>query len=84
MNLFLILKKIGRFAYKLDIFNNQKIYTVFSVTQLKLVATLIVDLFYCPWTHQLSFIFVEGNIDIFRLFKIYHLLNKRTVKKSKG
>lgn len=81
---FLILKKIGCLAYKLKVPNNWKIYPVFSVAQLEPAPAPSKDPFHWAHPQQHPFIFVEGDTNRQKSFKVDYLFNKRMVKKSKG
>lgn len=57
---------------------------MFSVVQLKPAPPLANDPFHCPRLHMLPAVFVDSNTDAVKSFKVDRLLNKQTVKKSKG
>lgn len=69
--------------YKLDIPQNKRIYLIFLVIQLKLAFFLANNLFHCLHPHHPLLVFINGNTNIFKFFKIDCLLNKRTIKKAK-
>lgn len=81
---FQIVKRVGRLVYKLEVPNDWRIHTVFSVAQLEPALNPSEDPFrrLCP--HQPPSVFVEDDTDKHKSFKIDCLLNKRTVSKDKG
>ena len=84
VGLFRNLEKIGRLAYKLEVPNDWRIHPVFSVAQLEPAPALSEDPFHRPRPQQPPFVFVEGDTDRQKSFEVDRLLNRRTVKKSKG
>lgn len=78
------MEKLGCLAYKLNVPPNWRIHSVFSIAQLKLVSPPAKDPFARPFPSNLFLIFVEGNTNRLKSFKIEKLLNKRQVKKEKG
>lgn len=56
---FLILEKVGRLTYILDISVDWKIHPVFSVAQLEPAPPLSLDLFSSPYLFCLSPVFME-------------------------
>lgn len=81
---FRIVGKIGRLAYKLEVPSNWRIYPVFSVAQLEPAPVPSEDPFHRPRPQQPPSVFVEGDTDRQKSFKVDRLLNKRTVRKGKG
>lgn len=81
---FWVLERVGQLAYKLDVLHNWKIYLVFSIAQLESTPLPVEDPFGCPQPKHPPFVFVEGNIDTVKSFKINRLLNKRTISRGKG
>ena len=81
---FRVLEKVGRFAYKLDVSLDWRVYLVFSVAQLEPAPSPIDDLFYRARLHMPPGVFVDGDTDTTKSFKVERLLNKQTVKKGKG
>lgn len=81
---FRILEKVGWLVYKLDVSLDWRIHPVFLVAQLKLASSPTDDLFNRPRSHILPTIFVDGDINVSKSFKVECLLNKQTVKKGKG
>lgn len=79
---FWIIEKIGCLAYKLEIPGNWKIYLVFFVAQLEPAPAPFKDTFYQSRPQKPPSVFLKGDTDRHKFFKIDHLLNKRTVKKS--
>lgn len=84
VGLFSVVEKVGCLAHKLDILGDWKIYPVFFVAQLEPTLSPTKDPFSRFRPQQPPSIFVEGNTDHHKSFKIKRLLNKRTVKKGKG
>lgn len=84
MGPFCILEKVGRLAYKLDILEDWRIHPVFLVAQLKPAPPPALDPFSRPILSEPLPVFVEGDIDILKSFKVEKLLNKQLVKKRKG
>lgn len=68
--------KVGRFAYKLDIFGDWRIHPVFSVTQLERILSSALGLFSRPIPSELPPIFIEGDTDTLKSFEVEKLLNK--------
>lgn len=81
---FRVVERVGRLAYNLNVLDDWRIHPVFFVAQLKPASCPTEDLFGRLRLQQPLFVFVEGNIDHHKSFKIERLLNKRTVRKCKG
>ena len=81
---FHILEKVGRLAYKLDVPLDWKVHPVFSMAQLEPAPSPDDDPFHRPRSHMPPAVFVDGDIDAVKSFKVDRLLNKRIVKKGKG
>ena len=81
---FCVLKKVSQLAYKLDVFLDWKLHSVFSVAQLKPTLSPTNDLFDHPRPHMPSAVFVDSDTDVTKSFKVDRLLNKQTVKKGRG
>lgn len=75
---------MSQLAYKLDISYNGRIYFVFLIMQLKPTSLLAEDNFSYLRLENLSFVFIDNDIDSLKFFEIDCLLNKCTVKKGKG
>lgn len=84
MSLFQITKKIGRLTYKLKIPDDWKIYLVFLVAQLESTPEPFNDSFWRFYSHYLPTLFDDNDNDSLKSFEIYCLLNKKTMKRSKG
>lgn len=80
MSPFRIFEKVGHLAYKLDISANWKIYLVFLIVQLNPASNLAQDLFTKPFSSYPPPVFVEGDTNILKSFKIEQLLHKRLLK----
>ena len=81
---FRIVEKVGRLAYRLNIPPNWRIHLVFSMAQLELAPPPAEHPFTRPFPSNPSLVFVKGDTDKLKSFKIERLLNKRQVKKAKG
>lgn len=77
-------EKVDWLAYKLDIFFDWRVHPMFSIAQLKLALFPIINFFYCPHSHIPPTVFIDGDTDAAKSFKVDHLLNKQIVKKSKS
>lgn len=84
MDLFLVLKSSGHFAYRLNSPKNWKIYLIYSISHQKPAQILVGDLLHQIRLYQPPFIFVEDDINILRLFEIHHSLNTQIIKKVKS
>ena len=73
---FRIMEKVGRLAYRLDVPPDWRIYPVFSVVQLEPAPPPAEDPFGRPFPSNLPFVFVEGDTDKVKSFKVERLLNK--------
>lgn len=80
---FHVLEKVGRLAYKLEVFLNWRIHPVFLMAQLEPALSSIDDPFHCLRPHILSAVFVDDDTNVTKSFNVDRLLNKRTVKKGK-
>ena len=81
---FQIKEKVGRLAYKLKIPDDWRIHPVFLVAQLEPAPEPSDDPFRRPHLHHPPTVFVNGDTDSLKFFEIDRLLNKRTIKRSKG
>lgn len=81
---FRIVKKVGQLAYKLDIPSDWRIYPVNSVAQLKPASDPAEDPFQHFRPQYLPLVFAEGDTDRHKSFKIDRLLDKWTIRKSRG
>ena len=81
---FLIKKRVGRLAYKLDIPHDWRIHPVFSIVQLEPALTPSKDLFQRPRPTQLPSVYVDDNTNIYKSFEVEQLLNKRMVNRGYG
>lgn len=81
---FLILKKVGRLAYRLEVPRDWKIHPVFSIAQLEPAPAPAQDPFHRPRPDMPPAVFVDGETDTLKSFEIERLLNKQTVKKGRG
>lgn len=75
---------VGRLAYKLNVPPNWQIHPVFSVAQLEPTPLPAKDPFERPFSSNSLPVFVEGDTNRMKSFKIERLLNKCHVKKGKG
>lgn len=71
-----ILKKVGRFAYRLNVLANRKVQLVLLVAQLKLASASTLDSFLRPFFFQSLLIFINSNKDTLKSFEIERLFNK--------
>lgn len=84
MSLFLIKERVGRLVYKFDIPPDWRIYLVFLIAQLESAPTPSKNPFQRPQSTQPPSVYVDGNIDTYKLFEVEQLLNKRTEKQDCG
>lgn len=84
MDSFQIKKKVECFAYWLEVPDDWKIYSVFSMAQLESASGPSKDPFQWPRSHQLFSVFVDGDTDNLKFFEIDCLLNERMIKRDKG
>ena len=84
VDLFCIVKKLGRLAYRLNMPPNWWIHPIFSVIQLELAPPPAKDLFARLFPSNPLLIFVKGNTNKVKSFEIERLLNKCQVKKGKN
>lgn len=82
IKLFYVLKKVERLSYCLNIPANQRIYNVFTIAQLEPVLNPAIDLFQQLWPNYFDSVFVEKDINSYKLFKIKYLLNKHITKQN--
>ena len=80
---FKILERVGRLAYRLDVFEDWKVYPVFSVAQLKPSPPPDADLFDCPSPDHPPSIFVEGDTNTLKSYEVEQLLNRRNIQKGR-
>ena len=81
VRLFEILQKISKLAFKLDIPNNQKIYPIVSIQQIKL-ALRKPDLYYRPILDFLEAVYIEGDTDQNKLYELEKVIKKRNTPKG--
>ena len=81
---FCILEKVGRLVYKLDVPQDWRVYLVFLVAHLEPAPALTDNLFYRPRPHKPPAVFVDGDTNTAKSFKVDCLVKKRIVKKGKG
>lgn len=84
MGPFQIKKRVRRLAYRLEIPDDWRIHSIFSVAQLELALKPSDNPFWHPHLHDPPTVFVDGDINSFKSFEIDRLLNKQTIKRSKG
>ncbi len=77
---FRVLEKVGRPAYRLDVFPNWCIYPVFSMPQLEPAPSVSQDTFHRLHPDHPPSVFVEGDTDFSQSFKVEQLLNCRIIK----
>lgn len=63
-------KKINHLIYKPNILFNQKIYLVFLIISLKLAFILFKNLFYKLYAINLPLVYINRDINTYKLFKI--------------
>ena len=80
---FKILQRIDRLAYKLDIPDDWKIHSMFSVAQLEPSPSPQKDPFNRPRPTNPPPVFVEGDTEKSKSYEIDRLLNKRVIKRGR-
>ena len=81
---FRIMEKVDCLAYRLDVLSDWRIHPVFSMAQLEPAPPPAEDPFGRPFPSNPPPVFVEGNTDKVKSFKVERLLNKQQVRKGKG
>lgn len=84
VGLFQIQKKVSHLAYKLDVLSDYKIYLLFSLAQFEPAFVPTQDFFHRPRPRMPPAVFINGDTDTFRSYKVDHLLNKQIIKKERG
>lgn len=84
VDLFCISEKICRLSYRLAILLYWKIHRVFSVAQLELMPLPSEDSFHWVFPDYLPLIFVKGETNAVKSFKVERLLDKKIVQKGYG
>ena len=80
---FKIIQRIDRLAYRLDIFEDWKIHSVFSVAQLEFSSSSDFDSYSRSRSTNSFFVFVEDDINESKSYEINRLLNKRMIKRDR-
>ena len=79
---FKVLERIDRLIYRLNVPEDWKVHSVFTIAQLKPAPRL--DSFDRPRSEYPPSVFVEGNIDTSKSYDLERLLNKRVIRKKRG
>ena len=77
VDFFQIVEKIDRFAYKLIISKNWRVYSIFIVVQLKSVSSFETNFFNRFRSIESNFVYVKNDIKQIKSWKIKRLFNKR-------
>ena len=80
---FKIIQRTDCLAYKLDIFADWKIYSVFSIAQLKFSSSFDSNSYDKLRSTNSLFVFVENDIEKSKFYEINRLFNKRTIKRKR-
>ena len=78
---FIIIEKIDRLIYRLTIFSNWFIHSIFSVIQLKKCSSFSVDFFKRFKSDHFDFVFVNDDTINVKFFELFRIINKRMIKK---
>lgn len=80
---FEVLRRVDRLAYLLNIPEDWRIYSVFTIAQLE-PAPLSLDPFDRSRPNHPPSVFVKGDTEFFKSYEIDRILNKRTMRKGRG
>ena len=80
---FIIIEKIDRLIYRLNISNNWFIHSIFSVIQLKKCSSSSIDFFKRRKSNHSDFVFVNDDTINVKFFELSRIINKRIIKKRK-
>ena len=83
VDLFDIIAKVGKQAYRLDILGYQRVHPVFTVAQLELQPTGA-DPYQRLLPDKPNLVYIEGDTTKYKLYKIESLLNKRVRARRTG
>ena len=78
---FIIIEKIDRLIYRLIIFNNWFIHSIFNVIQLKKCSSSSADSFKRFKSNHFDFVFVNDDTINVKFFELSRIINKRMIKK---
>ena len=78
---FTIIEKIDRLIYRLNIFNNWFIHSIFNVIQLKKCSFSSIDFFKRFKSNHFDFVFVNDDTINVKFFELLRIINKRIIKK---
>ena len=78
---FIIIEKIDRLIYRLNISNNWFIHSIFSVVSLKRCSSSSIDLFKRFRSNHSDFVFVNDDTINVKFFELSRIINKRMIKK---
>ena len=79
VDLFQIVEKIDRLAYKLIISKNWRVYSIFIVAQLKSVSSLETNSFNRSRSIESNFVYVKNDIKQIKSWEIKRFFNKRQI-----
>ena len=82
IELFKILDRVNKQAYRLDILSHWRIHSIFSLTQLK--SSLEPNPFKRPISNYPESVFIKGDTSEARSYEVKRLLNKRVRRRGKG
>ena len=78
---FTIIEKVDRLIYRLNIFSNWFIHSIFSVAQLERCSSSSADFFKRFRSNHFDFVFVDGDTVNVKFFELFRIINKRLIKK---
>ena len=78
---FTIIEKIDRLIYRLNIFSNWLIHSIFSVIQLEKCSSSSTDFFKRFRSNHFDFVFVNDDTVNVKFFELSRIINKRMIKK---
>ena len=78
---FIIIEKIDRLTYRLNIFSNWFIHSIFNVAQLKKCSSFSTDSFKRFRSDHFDFVFVNDDTINVKFFELSRIINKRMIKK---
>ena len=83
MSPFRLIRRIKRLAYELKLLNHWKIHLVFTIIMLKPGLAIKNDPYNRPRPDYLDFVFVNGDTEFLKLFKISKIIDKRVTYKGR-